>query len=143
MTSAKQYLIQYRLLISKIKAIERDIDRLVAEIGGGSISSDGQPHGTGIDDQTGRIATRLADLKRERMMWLTESIEIRDEIDRTILQVGDPIYLKLLHDRYVLLMSWDAITEDLHMYNEQYVRGKLHSKALSAVWLVIEKEVKK
>lgn len=143
MTSAKQYLIQYRLLISKIKAIERDIDRLVAEIGGGSISSDGLPHGTNIDDQTGRIAVRLADLKRERMMWLRESIEIRDEIDRTILQVGDPIYLKLLHDRYVLLMSWDAITEDLNMYNEQYVRGKLHGKALAAVWQVIEKEVQK
>ena len=139
---AKEYLVQYKLMVVRIRALERDIERLVAEIGGGSINNDGLPHGTGIGDQTGRIAVRLADLKREREYWLRESIEKRDEIDRTILRMTDPIYLKLLHDRYVMLMDWNAITEDLGLVNDQYVRGKLHGKALLAVLEVMDEEVK-
>lgn len=140
---AKEYLVQYKLMVARIRALERDIERLVAEIGGGSINNDGLPHGTSIGDQTGRIAVRLADLKREREQWLRESIEKRDEIDRTILKVTDPIYLKLLHDRYVMLMDWAAITEDLGLFNDQYVRGKLHGKALLAVWDIMSEEDKK
>ena len=134
----KEYLLQYKMCVIRIKALERDIERLVAEIGGASLDTAGMPHGTSIDDSTSRIAVRLADLKLERERWLHDAIEKRDEIERTILLVGDPVYVGLLHDRYVLLMDWGSISEDLHLYNDQYVRGKLHGRALEAVAAVLE-----
>ena len=128
----KEYLNGYKRIVIRIRVLERDIQKLVAEIGGGALKMDGLPHGSSLTDTTGEIAVRLADMKAKRMDMLLEAYEKRDEIEDVILSVPDPIYMQLLHDRYVRLMNWNDITDDLHLYNDQYVRGKLHQKALEA-----------
>ena len=45
----------------------------------------------------------------------------------------DPIYGKLLYDRYIMFMSWSEITDDLKYSDETHVRGRLHSRALQSV----------
>ena len=130
--TTKEYLNSYKRIIAKIRVLERDIEKLTAEIGGGSLKSDGMPHGTSLSDSTGDIATRLADIKRKREQMLLEAVDRRDEITQLILKVQDPIYMKLLYSRYVELMDWNDVTEALGLYNDQYVRGKLHSRALDA-----------
>ena len=129
--TVKEWLEQYKRIVAKIRVLERDIEKLTAEIGGGSLKTDGMPHGTSLSDSTGDIAARLADIKRKREQMLLEAVDRRDEITQVILRVTDPIYMKLLYDRYVELMSWDEVTNDLGLYNDQYVRGKLHSRALN------------
>lgn len=132
--TTKEYLCGYKRMIKRIRILEQSIDKLISEIGGGSIGiRDGMPTGTTLSDQTGRIAVRLAELKEKREAMRLAAVEIRDEIEDVILAVEDPIYMQLLYDRYVRLMSWNDITEDLRLDNDQYVRGKLHSKALDAV----------
>ena len=128
----KEYLLSYKRIVVRIRVLERDIQKLSAEIGGGAMKMDGLPHGSNLSDSTGQIAVQLADMKHKRMEMLREALQKRDEIEDVILAVGDPIYMQLLHDRYVRLMNWGDITEDLNLYNDQYVRGKLHQRALFA-----------
>lgn len=138
MNVAKIYLSRYKILVVKIRILEQDIDKLIAKAGGGSISGgDGLPHGNGTTDQTGAIASRLADIKAKRDSLLFDSIVARDEIEQTILKVPDPVSMQLLFDRYVKLMRWNDVAEDLHIYNEQYVRGRLHGQALAEVQKII------
>ena len=135
----KEYLNSYKRIVIRIRVLERDIQKLAAEIGGGALRMDGMPHGSNLSDSTGQIAVQLADMKARRMDMLLEAYEKRDEIEDVILAVSDPIYLQLLHDRYIRLMNWNDITDDLHLYNDQYVRGKLHQKALFAaeeIWRI-------
>lgn len=138
MNSAKLYLSRYKVLVVKIRILEQDIDKLIAKAGGGSVSGgDGLPHGNTTTDQTGAIASRLADIKAKRDSMLFDSIVARDEIEQTILKVPDPVSMQLLFDRYVKLMRWNDVAEDLHIYNEQYVRGRLHGQALAEVQKII------
>ena len=126
------------MLVVKIRILEQDIDKLIAKAGGGSVSGgDGLPHGNTTTDQTGAIASRLADIKAKRDSMLFDSIVARDEIEQTILKVPDPVSMQLLFDRYVKLMRWNDVAEDLHIYNEQYVRGRLHGQALAEVQKII------
>lgn len=126
------------MLVVKIRILEQDIDKLIAKAGGGSVSGgDGLPHGNTTTDQTGAIASQLADIKAKRDSMLFDSIVARDEIEQTILKVPDPVSMQLLFDRYVKLMRWNDVAEDLHIYNEQYVRGRLHGQALAEVQKII------
>lgn len=132
--NAKDYLTQYRKLKIKVELLNRDIERILSEIGGGSISLGIEKVQTSVrGDKVERLAIQLADLKTVREYYLAECIRKLNEIEWTIFKVEDPIYQKLLHDKYVSLMNWAEITEDLGLANEQYVRGKLHSKSLQVV----------
>lgn len=125
-------------MVVKIRILETDIDKLMAKAGGGSVSgNDGQPHGSGLSDQTGVIAARIADIKARRDALLVESILARDRIEQVILKVPDPVSMQLLFDRYIKLMRWNDVAEDLNIYNEQYVRGRLHAQALGEVQKII------
>ena len=135
--TVKEWLEQYKRIVAKIKALQRDIDKLTAAIGGGSLKTDVMPRSTGLSDQTGKIAAELADIKRKKEQLLLESWRRREEIEAVIMAVKDPIYITLLHDRYIELMSWDEITVDLGLSNDQYVRGKLHQKALREIRRIV------
>lgn len=136
--NVKEYLNEYRNMTIKIKLLGRDIEKLIAEIGGGSIGIDyGRPKGTPTNDKVERIAIRLVELKDQREEALSLCIRKRTEIEQTIFKVKDPIYQQLLHDRYISLMNWQDVTEDLGLANDQYVRGKLHAKSLQAVEVIL------
>lgn len=136
--NAKEYLSEYRKLNIKIELLNRDIEKLLSEIGGGSISLGIEKVQTSVKgDQVERLAIQLAELKTEREAILALCIRKLDEIERTIFRVEDPVYQKLLHDKYISLMNWSEIAEDLGYNSEEYVRGRLHSKALQAVEFII------
>lgn len=118
--------------MSRATTLQRAIDALMAKLGSGP-EGDGQPHGFGLSDQTGRIAVEIADLRLEWEHVIGDAWTRAKEIQETILAVNDPIYVPLLFGRYIELKSWGEITDDLRMDNEQYVRGKLHALALAAV----------
>ena len=130
--TTKEWLNSYRGLMKKAVLIQQTIDSIVAQIGTGP-SDDGQPKGTGLSDQTGRLASALADEERKQDLILRDALEKLNEIQQMIFRVSDVIFMTLLYDRYVLLMQWSEITDDLHYRNDQYVRGKLHSQALYAI----------
>lgn len=136
--TAKEYLSEYRKLNTKVKLLNRDIEKLLSEIGGGSISLGVEKVQTSVKgDRVERMAIQLAELKTEREELLALCIRKLDQIEKTIFRVEDPVYQKLLHDKYISLMSWSEITDDLHFTSEAYVRGKLHSKALQAIEFII------
>ena len=60
-------------------------------------------------------------------------LHIEDVIDR----VADPIYNRLLRDRYIRLYTWEKTAEDLEYNSVQYVMQALHYKALEAADAVI------
>ena len=136
--NAKEYLNQYKKLNIKVELLNRDIEKILSEIGGGSISLGIEKVQTSVKgDQVERLAIQLADLKTDREFILAECIRKLKEIERTIFRVEDPIYQKLLHDKYISLMNWQEITEDLGYNSDEYVRGRLHSKALQAVEYIL------
>ncbi len=131
---AKEYLREYKKMTIKIKLLSRDIDQLIAEIGGGSVGiADNLPKGTPRNDKVERIAIRLIELKDERAETLSLCIKKRAEIEKTIAKVSDPIHEQLLYSRYIELKNWGEVTEDLGYNSEEYVRGRLHSKSLQEV----------
>lgn len=128
----KEWLKSFRRLTRKVELMQATIDKIQAQIGKGP-QSDGLPRGSGLSDQTGRLASQLADAKIRQSRILAEAIDRAAEIQDAIFRVEDVIYMTLLYDRYILLKPWTDITDDLNMRNEQYVRGKLHSIALHEI----------
>ncbi len=69
--TAKEYLLQYRIISERLRAIESLLQELREEQAGLGIESlrsawpDGQPHGTGTTDPTGSQAIKAADARSE------------------------------------------------------------------------------
>ena len=153
MNSAKDYLLQIRLLDMRLKTIDETIDKLRAEIrsiGDISVRSswpDGQPHGTITTDPTGNQAAKLADanrakydeLKKQLQQYEADQIIVRSklwskqvEILGVLDQVPDPTCHELLVLRYVEGRTWEYIAVELN-YTYQWVAGPLHGRALTLV----------
>ena len=118
--------------MERIHQLENSIREREAAADSISISYEGTPHGTKISDRTGTIAAELADQKDRRLEMIAEAWKIRDEVETVILSVEDPIRSRVLYDRYVQLMTWDEIAEDIH-YSREHVISVIHSRALQDV----------
>ena len=130
--TAKAYLMQHRRIVEQIRQLDLTIERIEAEVEGMSASDDGMPRGSSISKPTEKLAIQLADIKARRTALREEAWRKRDEIERVIDEVEDPVCSRLLYDRYVLCMTWEETAEDLH-YNMRYVCGALHGRALQKV----------
>ena len=136
---AKEYLKQYRKIVYEIENLEREIEELEERITSvPSTIGDGMPHGSGGRGTFDRLIPALVDLKREKESLMLKAEWKKMEIESTIDKVDDPIYSRLLRDKYIRRMQWLDITIDLHLRSCDYVRGKLHRKALEAVDAVLE-----
>ena len=161
MNSAKDYLLQIRLLDMRLKTIDKTIEELRSEIrsiGDISVRSswpDGQPHGTITTDPTGNQAAKLADANRAKyeelrdqlMRYESEQITVRSklwskkaEILNVLDQVPDPTCHELLVLRYVEGRTWEYIAVELS-YTYQWVAGPLHGRALTLVADILEKKL--
>lgn len=136
--TAKEYLNQYRRLTVAQQRLRREIEAIESQIGG-NVHGDGTPHGSGVSDLTGALAAELADAKKAYIIAETDAWRKRLEIVQTINAVKDSVHSLLLYDRYVRLMRWDEVAEDIHS-NESYTRGRLHGAALKAVQEIIDGE---
>ena len=79
----------------------------------------------------------MADKVQVKRQKKKEAEELMAEILETIDQVTDPIYRQLLFERYIQDREWVVIAEDLKYESEEYVRGKLHGKALNEVSFIM------
>lgn len=159
--TAKEYLMQYRVIQAKLRAIEsmlRDIREELTGLGVGSIRSpwpDGQPHGTGTTDPTGSEAIRAADMmtieRREKLRDQLADLEVREykarselwqqriQIEETIGAVKDPTYNEVLHRRYIEGQTFELIAVEMHYSWRHTIR--LHGEALLEVEKIIEKRI--
>lgn len=135
--TAKEYLGQYRRLAVAQKRLRQEIEAIEAQIGG-NVQGNGTPHGSGVSDLTGTLATELADAKKAYIIAEADAWRKRLEIVQTINAVRDSVHSLLLYDRYVRLMRWDEVASDIHA-SEAYTRGRLHGAALKAVQEMIDK----
>ncbi|MBQ9074675.1 MAG: hypothetical protein IJY32_01770 [Mogibacterium sp.] len=137
--TTKEYLNQYRRIITKIRLIEMDIESLEAGIGAAPQPRDeGVPFTPSTRNTTEDTLVALVDMKHDKEALLLESkakaAEISEIIER-LADIKDPnaaVYMQLLYDRYILLMSWSQVAKDIN-FTEQYSRGALHGKALLAI----------
>ena len=131
--TAKEYLKQYRKIVYEIENLEREIEELEERITSvRSTIGDGMPHGTSTTSNLDRLIPALVDMKRRKEALKVTSEWRRVQIEAAIDRIGDPIYCRLLRDKYIRLMSWLDITADLDLRSVDYTRGKLHRKALEA-----------
>lgn len=131
--TVKEYLRQYKKYNEIVRQIDAEIRTLEAEIDSINSVGDGGGHGQNVSNRTERIALRLVEMKDRRTEAYWNAWAKREEIENVILMASDPIYGRLLYDRYILFMSWAEITDDLKYSDETHVRGRLHSKALQSV----------
>lgn len=131
--TTKEYLRQYRKYNEIVRQIDAEIKALEAEIDSINSVGDGGGHGQNVSNRTERIALRLVEMKDRRTEAYWNAWAKREEIENVILMAPDPIYGKLLYDRYIMFMSWSEITDDLKYSDETHVRGRLHSRALQSV----------
>ena len=130
---AKDYLKQYRKIVYEIENLEREIEELEERITSvRSTIGDGMPHGTNTSSNLDRLIPALVDMKRRKEALKVTAEWRRVQIEAAIDRIDDPIYCRLLRDKYIRMMQWLDITDDLGLRSTDYVRGKLHRTALEA-----------
>ena len=136
--TAKEYLKQYSLIMDQIENLGLEIEELEERITSvKSTIGDGMPKSQNTISNTERLVPLLVDKKRRKKEMMIEAEWRRLHIEDVIDRVTDPIYNRLLRDKYIRLYSWEEITEHLEYNSVQYVRQALHNKALEAVEDVI------
>ena len=132
--TAKEYLKQYAVITYQIKNLDREIEELEEQITSvKSTIGDGMPKSQNTTSNTERLVPLLVDKKRRKKEMRIEAEWRRLHIEDVIDRVADPIYNRLLRDKYIRLYTWEQVTEDLEYNAVQYVRQALHNKALEAV----------
>lgn len=151
--TTKEFLLQYRVLSSRIGAIDRMIKEIRAELTGvgvatiGSPWPDGQPHGTGTTDPTGaqaikaaeavtevyrqKLRDQLADLEVKGLRARSDLWEKRLEIEEALGQVKDPVHLDILQKAYIEGKRFELIAVELGYSYRHTIR--LHGEALIEV----------
>ena len=102
--TVKEYLNQYKLMTERLRQIEAEIYAVEAEIDSVEANSEGG-HGSGKSNRTESVAIRLADIKARRETAYEQAWAKREEVENVILMTTDPIYGRLLYDRYILFMT--------------------------------------
>lgn len=160
--TAKEYLMQYRIISSRIRAIEGMILALREELeglGAGSLRSawpDGQPHGTGTTDPTGNQAIKAAETiseeYREKLRRRLMDLEVREykarselwrqriEIEETLGAVTDPTHHDILHMHYIEGKTFEWIAVEIGYSFRHTIR--LHGEALKAIDRIRERKEK-
>ena len=139
---AKEYLLQYRRALERIRQLDRRIDRLYleAEIPATAPKEVDVRASARKQDRTAELAVRIAEtteaLNRQRL----EALEIVNEISAVIDAVADPVQSRLLFDRYVANMAWDQIALDIG-YDPTHTRGRLHGSALLEVQKILNEQL--
>ncbi len=126
---ATEYLEQYEYALYAAnrarKTYELEMERIDAI--GSTLSSDGQPHGSGISRKTEDKAVRLAD-KASAWLDAEELAQIKmEEITHFINRIPG-IEGVVLYQRYVQLLGWKEIADNL-IYTESGI-FKVRERAL-------------
>lgn len=131
----KEYLKRYKRAKQRIEAITTELEniRLEALPGGIDYSRDKiqfSPSNSQMDDYVIKVETLINKLNKLK----SDSVDICTEILNVISSIDDDTYQAVLHRRYILLQSWEEISESMH-YSMQWVLIK-HDEALAELQIL-------
>lgn len=131
----KEYLKRYKRAKQRIEAITTELEniRLEALPGGIDYSRDKiqcSPSNSQMDDYVIKVETLINKLNKLK----SDSVDICTEILNVISSINDDTYQAVLHRRYILLQSWEEISESMH-YSMQWVLLK-HGEALAELQIL-------
>ena len=132
----KEYLMQYQRLTWEIERLDRDIKAIEDSIDDMSTNYDGLPRSSKISKRPEEIAVRLTTAKNKRLKRKQRAIRFRQQISDNISKIDNAMLSQLLYDRYIELMTWEEVAEDIEM-SERWTRTELHSRALKALAKIV------
>ena len=134
--TAKEWLMRARALEKVIAALQEARKRAYARATGATAPVRDTPGGKG---GTGSKADPYIELGEKIAEKERELAEVYAEIVRVLGEVRDKELQTLLLERYVNGATWRQTAQRIH-YNEVYVRGCMHRKALQAVDNLIQRD---
>lgn len=137
MNEIKAFFLHYGRAVERIREAEQGIRKTEQIVDSIKATGDGMPRGSGISDRTGALAVQLADAKARREDLIADAWAKREAIEAVINEIDNTIHARLLFDRYVALMTWQQVADDLPA-DETYTRGRLHGSALESAKKIIE-----
>ena len=106
-------LMGYTYIKARIERIERRIAELELEDGLGAVNMDGMPHGSTPGDPVARMAIARVALHERLVRLRAELIEKELEIQEYIDSVEDEEVKLIIEWRFIDLLNWCAIAENL------------------------------
>lgn len=134
--TAKDYLYQYKQITWDIEMLTRDIKDLNESIDSIYIDYNYHPKSNKIPRKAEEITIKLNALRDKKQSKVKAAWQKREEIERTISIIKDVDLSRLLYDRYIGLMTWEEIAEDIDK-SEYWARSELHNKALNELERII------
>lgn len=129
----REYLEQYRDMVRMIRNLDSEIYELRSRLTSvKSTIGDGMPKAPSPERSAEKLHAILADKIREKESVRLQAEWKRLEVEEVIDAVTDPVYHRLLQDRYSNLLEWQDVTVNLRYKSCNYVRATLHRKALQA-----------
>lgn len=132
--TTKEYLKQYRILRGKVTRYGERIEQIEASLQR-SIELDGMPRGTKTGNPTQETALRLAAIRSQLQTALIEAELMRQTIAEEIERMSTATYRELLYSRYILLLTWEDVTDRVssgrkERYDTKHVMSYMHGQAL-------------
>ena len=129
---AKKFLMQYADAEARARQLQEQIDYLRErrdELQGFQMQERVQ---TSLKpDKIGDLVARIADLQLDLIEAEADALQVMTEVRNVIDKVTDPTCRLLLHRRYVLLIKWSAIADEMH-YSYTGIMA-VHRRALEKV----------
>ena len=136
--TARDYLEQAKLLDNRINTKIRQVEELNDLATRATSVLTGMPRSHDSSQSImANCVTKIVDLQNEIDQDISDLVDLKADIAKTISEVGDPELQEILEWRYLFSMAWDAIAVRLG-YSRRWVLRK-HVQALLAVDLILEK----
>lgn len=125
----KIYLKKYKHLIEQIKYLEAEQENLKYMMMPGGIDySKDKIQTSPSNSQMADYVARVMELEENIFKLKADAIKTCNEIVKVISECQNELYQNILHARYILLKSWEEISNDLN-YSTQRLY-ELHCEAL-------------
>ena len=134
---AKEFLDQYRDAVNIVRNLKEQAGQLemLAEGTGIDVSKE-QTRSNAVNDPTGELGAKLADIYRDIMDAAGKAVNVLMDVSRVINAVDDPNGSRVLHLRFIELLAWEEIADEMH-YTQRHVH-RIKDKALMDVYNDIE-----
>ena len=133
---AKTYLREYERAKKRIVEIEALIADLEDQSTNVTQSLDQERVQTSPQpDKIGEVVAKMVDLEEELELQRVLAENIKQEVIRTLIQLEDPDYQKVLRLRYIDCLGWGRVIEEMS-YSDRAVYY-IHGRALAEVEKII------
>lgn len=139
----KKHLNEYADLVEKIKRSRERLEMINAALENKAIELDGQPKGNQRLNHVEKAVIRLIEAKERLAKQIIMAEDLRQNISDEIEMVPEPTYKELLFSRYILLLTWEGVTDRVsevrrkkkksdhfERYSASHVMGPMHGRAL-------------